>query len=92
MQRVVHLLPTHREIAELTEVTVAEHLGAEVAELDIEAEASSEFARQGIEHDGEELLMVYVVLALGILVVVALTVDAALCEDVGWKQRTASAH
>jgi hypothetical protein len=61
---------------------VAEHLLAEVGNLDIEAQLSSELLRYRIEHQGEKLL------AVNIFFILPLAINSALREEVRRHERT----
>ena len=78
VQGIVYLHPCDWKETVAAEMSVAKHLLAEVAELDIEAQMAVELFSDGIEHEPEELLSVY---PFGIP---SLAVGTSLREHVGW--------
>ena len=86
VKRVVNSHPVNGEIALLTKVTIAEHLPGEMTELYVETQLAPELARQGGEHLFEELFLVF------IFHIFAFTIDAALSEEIGRNERSATAQ
>ena len=81
MKRLIHLLPTHGEIALVAKVAIAEHLLADVAELHIQAERNLKASGDGLQHQAEHFVAVYIV---GID---TLAIDSPLREQVGRNER-----
>ena len=72
----MHFLPTHREIAELAEITVAKHFVGKIAELSIETQLASETSGDGIEQEWKGCF------GINVFLILTDAIDTALREQI----------